>query len=95
MKYELLYTDAAKKETEDAAIYYEEISHGLGLSFLDEIEIKFGIIRKNPFTYGYIDDQKQLRDVKINRFPFVVIYKIESERVIVISVHHTRKEPFH
>ncbi len=93
MKYKILATSTAKKETEDAVFYYESVSSGLGLAFLKEIENRYASISKNPFAYGYVDNKNLMRDVLVKRFPFVIIYKIESDTVVILSVHHTHKEP--
>jgi len=93
MKYKITSTSVAKKETSDAVFYYESVRHGLGLAFLKEIEHIYDLISKNPFAYGYIDNKNLIRDVHVKRFPFVIIYKIESATVIILSVHHTHRNP--
>jgi len=93
MTYAIFTTTLANTETEDAALYYETVSSGLGLAFLNEIEKRYEFISKNPFTYGYVDNKELIRDVQIGRFPYVIIYKIEAERVIILSVHNTHKKP--
>jgi mRNA-degrading endonuclease RelE of RelBE toxin-antitoxin system len=93
MKYKIYATSTAKKETADAVFYYENAQPGLGLAFLKEIENKYDAISKNPFAYGYIDNKNLVRDVLVKRFPFVIIYKVESDSVVILSVHHTHKIP--
>lgn len=93
MKYTIFQTPIAKKETEDAVYYYESVSKGLGLAFLSEVEKKYDSISRNPFAYSYIDGRNLIRDVKLKRFPFVIIYKVEAERVVILSVHNTNKYP--
>ncbi len=93
MIYKLRTTSVAKSETKKSVLYYEEIQEGLGLAFLKEIEKAYASISKNPFAFSFIDNKNLIRDVQIDRFPFVIIYKIESDTVIILSVHHTRKNP--
>ena len=81
------------KETEEAAFFYESVSPGLGSAFLGEVEEKYDKLKTNPLSYSFIDNKKILRDVAIRRFPYVIIFKVEPHKVIVISVHHTSKKP--
>ena len=91
--YKIRTTSVAKLETKKSVFYYEDIQKGLGLEFLEEIEKVYASISKNPFAYSFIDNKNLIRDVQIDRFPFVIIYKIESDTVVILSVHHTRKKP--
>jgi hypothetical protein len=49
----------------------------------------------NPTFYSYIDEDplKILRDVKLEKFPFVVVYEIAEDQVVVYAVHNTYKHP--
>ena len=69
MKYKILATSTAKKETWDAVMYYEEVRAGLGLAFFKEVENRYEIISKNPFAYSFIDNKNMVRDVMAKRFP--------------------------
>lgn len=93
MIYQRKVSLTARTEIEDAASYYENASEGLGLAFLDQVEKKFHSICKNPFAYGFIDSKKTLRDVAIPRYPFVIIFWVDSTTVYILSVHHTSKQP--
>ena len=42
------FHELAEREMNDAALYYESESHGLGVRFLDEIERCIAAIAKNP-----------------------------------------------
>jgi toxin ParE1/3/4 len=42
------FHELAERELNDAALYYERESVGLGIKFLDEVENYIGAIVKNP-----------------------------------------------
>jgi hypothetical protein len=42
---------------------------------------------------GFIDDRAILRDVKLERFPYVVIFEIIDNSVVVYAVHCTYQHP--
>lgn len=54
---------------------------------------KYQDLAEHPTFYGYIDEDslKVLRDVKIDKFPYVVVYEIMDNDVIVYAVHNTYK----
>jgi plasmid stabilization system protein ParE len=47
----LLYTDRAKNDLELALIWYERQKRGLGIEFLDNVEIAIKSILDNPKIY--------------------------------------------
>ena len=93
MKYKIIVTYAAREETLDALNYYEDIRVGLGDDFIEDLEERYVAISENPYAYSYTDDRCILRDVVLTRFPYLIIFKIESESVIIISVHNTHRKP--
>jgi len=81
MKYSLTLTADAQQEEADAYNYYEDILPGLGEDLLTELEKCYSKIIKHPLYYSYLQNSKILRDVKIDRFPFVIIYLISGSNI--------------
>lgn len=38
-------------------------------------------------------DQSIIRDVKVDRFPYVIIFEVTKDKVLVYSVHNTYQHP--
>lgn len=93
MSFNVILTADAIKDEADAYEYYENIRLGLGEEFLLTVETYFKTLSENPFLYAYIDNMKILRDVKIARFPYVIIFEIAEDKVIVYSVFNTSRRP--
>jgi hypothetical protein len=51
----------------------------------------------HPEHYSYINEDyhRILRDVKLNKFPFVIVYEIAKNEVIIYAVHNTYKHQQH
>jgi plasmid stabilization system protein ParE len=83
-----------KAHTEDdiaeAFDWYERQRHGLGLEFLDELDGNFEKIVKSPELYRQEDG---LRISNMSRFPYKIIFSVESETVIVHAVYHDSRNP--
>ncbi len=70
---------------------------GLSQRFLNELYIAYQKIADNPQHYSFTSPapDDKYRDIKLYKFPFVVIFKIEGTDVIVIAVFNTYRNPEH
>jgi hypothetical protein len=93
MPYQLIIRQEAHHDANEAYTYYEEKSPGLGELFLQELTQRYNEIREHPEFYGFIDEQKIIRDVKLRHFPYLVVYEIRDDNVIVYSVFNGYKNP--
>ncbi len=93
MAYHLIITSVAEQNVADACVYYETQHEGLSERFLDELQMAFDKIVAHPLYYSFISPDHHFRDIKIIKFPFVVIYEIVENAVIVIAVFNTHRKP--
>ena len=91
MQFELVISPTASSETKNAYNFYEETLVGLGERFLKSLEATYKQLSETPKYYGYITDAKDLRDVKVKGFPFVVIFQIINNQVFVLRVFNTNR----
>lgn len=94
MSYKVEITVEAHLEITDAFNYYEKQRIGLGEDFLSELQDQLSRLSENPLSYSFIGHTRLLRDVKIRRFPYVVVYLLRDDVVAVLSVHCTWRRPF-
>lgn len=93
MSYQLIILKTATEDTEEAFNFYEKIQTGLGDRFLAEVLQRFEEISKHPQYYGFIDEQHMIRDVKLKSFPYLVVYEVDEDKIIVYSIHCCSKHP--
>lgn len=93
MRYQLSVSQIAYKETDDAYEYYESQSSGLGERFLKSLEDAYSKLSQTPRYYGYIRSDKNIRDIKIKTFPFVIIFQIVEDTILVLRVFNTNRNP--
>jgi hypothetical protein len=86
MPYQLIIREEAHLDANEAYNYYEEKSTGLGERFLQELIQRYNEITAHPEYYGFIDEQKIIRDVKLRHFPYLIVYEFKGDKVIVYSV---------
>ena len=95
MIYNLIITTTAEQHAIDAAIYYEQQQTGLAERFLAELHTAYKKIAEHPQYYGFISSKDKYRDIRLHTFPYVVIYEINNNEVIVVAVFNTHKKPMH
>ena len=82
---------AAEKEFGDAIAWYEAGRAGLGREFRAAIEEYFQRIAGNPEWFPAV--RGEVRRAVVRRFPFVIHFLIEKERLVILSIFHTSRQP--
>jgi toxin ParE1/3/4 len=87
----VLFTDSANQDLLNARDWYENQQGGLGIEFLDEVELAATRIEMNPeqFAISYRD----VRICPVKRFPYIIAFRINIECTEILSVMHTRRDP--
>ncbi len=91
MPYKIEIRPLAAIEILEAYDWYELQREGLGLEFLNELEIFYDSLFRNPETYSYFD--KPVREGKIKRFPYTVVYEIFDTTIVIYSVFMAKQNP--
>ena len=91
MSYEIVLQSEAILDLQEAFEWYEKQKEGLGFEFIEEVESGYLKISGHPLQYPPINTQ--FRRIRINRFPYLVVYEVEGNSVIINSVRHVKREP--
>ena len=83
----------AKIELTYHADYYEDKQKGLGAEFIEEVYATIQRVIEYPHAWQKIS--KNVRRCLTSRFPFGVIYTIEPERILILSVMFLNREPYY
>lgn len=81
----------AEAEFLEAINYYEKCEPGLGYDFSLEVAATIQNIINNPSSWPVVEEDA--RRCLVNRFPYGIIYSIESEGVFILAVMHLRRHP--
>jgi toxin ParE1/3/4 len=68
----------------DAILHFEGISPSLGKRFREEVREKLAIITEHPELYARLSGE--IRASRLRRFPYVVLYTLDADRVFFISL---------
>ncbi len=81
----------ARREFIEAVKYYEQQRPGLGKDFRDQVYA--AIERITAFPDGWHLLRDDIRRCQTQRFPYGVIYTVESGELIIIAVAHLHRQP--
>ncbi len=81
----------AELELLDAAQYYELQATGLGSEFLDKIDAAIEDIREHPDRWPIL--KTNIRRRLVHRFPYALLYRVDSDEIIIQATMHLRRRP--
>ena len=82
---------AASADLRRGVKFYSRERSGLGAEFLREFELFTDLLAENPEIGTPIGGG--IRKLVLKRFPYLIIYRVESERVLILAVAHERRHP--
>ena len=91
MKLQLKLRRAARKEFDEANLWYEQRQSGLGREFIIEVERAFQNIAAQPD--GFPIAIGDVRIARVRRFPYSVYYRVKRDQIVIIAVVHSARDP--
>ncbi|MGB5942279.1 MAG: type II toxin-antitoxin system RelE/ParE family toxin [Leeuwenhoekiella sp.] len=90
MNYGIEIGHRAQNELQESAVFYELQSQGLGDRFLNAVYDTFEKIDANPEAFPI---ERNFRKASVRHFPFLVLYRIQAESLVILSVFHNKRNP--
>jgi plasmid stabilization system protein ParE len=81
----------AQAEFDEAFNWYEKQRPGLGVDFAAHVQDVLDRISASPELYAQVF--QDVRRAVMRRFPYSVFYKIEPQRVVVLAIFHSSRDP--
>jgi plasmid stabilization system protein ParE len=91
MTLRVVFRRAARAEFDAAALWYEDRQAGLGTQFVSEINRVVELASNHPERFP--TKHLEIRCAQARRFPYSVFFRPEADRVVVLAVFHTRRNP--
>ena len=86
-----LWSRHARIEYYEAIEYYARIDEKLGERFVAVVEEAIEQMSRTPERFRCFDGD--MRKVRVEDFPFAVIYRIEGRELRIIAVMHLHRRP--
>ena len=87
----IAFRPEARSEAFSAQNWYESRALGLGQEFARAFEVALASAVRNPQAYSLVEGA--CRRVLLRKFPFSLIYRADTEVLVVVAVFHHRREP--
>jgi plasmid stabilization system protein ParE len=81
----------AEEEFDEAYDYYNSQRAGLGTRFVAEVQRVFDRLAANPLMHQVVF--ADIRKSVVRRFPYCVYYRPHTDRVEVVAVFHSSRDP--
>lgn len=91
MTLRLVVEPAAENDLLEAFIWYEDRQSGLGVAFINEVEVCFDLIVERPEIYQEID--RNIHRAVTRTFPYCVFYTTSASAISVLAVLHAAQHP--
>lgn len=87
----VIFSPEARLEFEDAERYYDKQVEGLGRRFRSEVKAALSRMRAWPLSCP--EERGEIRRLLLSRFPYKLLYSLESDHIYVIAVAHQHRQP--
>lgn len=87
----VVFRAAAKTEYDGAVDWYEDRQSGQGNAFVTAVRRVLVEIADRPMRFMIA--RGDVRQVLVSGFPFSILYRIKRDRVVIIAVFHTSRNP--
>ncbi len=91
MKSRVIILPRAEQDLCDAADYYDQRQPGLGDEFLDRVVQTLQMIRERPELFAEM--LSDVRRASVPRFPYGIFYRAMIDRIVVLAVYHSSRDP--
>ena len=91
MTYPLVIQPEAEADLDEAYRWYESKRPGLGVEFVASVEAGFDRICKMPKLHAVV--YRTVRQTLVRRFPYVVCYLFDDDRIDILAVFHGHRDP--
>lgn len=71
--------------------WYESKRDGFGEVLLSAVRELLRDIANNPRMHGVV--YRDVRKAVVRQFPYVIMYRLETTEIVVISIFHTSRDP--
>ena len=81
----------ARNEYDEAVAWYEGERAGLGLDFQSAVDSALALITERPALFRRV--RGPVRRAVLKRFPYTIHFLDESDRIVVLAVYHSARDP--
>jgi toxin ParE1/3/4 len=85
----------AQVELEEAMLWYEQQSDGLGGALLDAVDATLLRVLELPFSFPGVTGAPGVQRALVAGFPYGLVFVTSDDRVTVLAVAHAKRRPLY
>lgn len=89
--YRIKLSNEAEVDFDKSYEFYYEESPKVADAYFKSINLAFDYIKQNPTSFPMV--HKDIRKYVVQKFPFVIYYRLLESTVQVIAIFHTSRRP--
>jgi plasmid stabilization system protein ParE len=86
----LTLTEEAEQDLLEARDWYDKKQFKFGDDFMFAVDACFASIERNPDAF--IFSHGQVRRALLKKFPYVVLFRVSEEEILIVGCLHTRRD---
>jgi plasmid stabilization system protein ParE len=83
----------ASEELAEAIQWYENRRRGLGRDLYASVVASMDSIATHPEIGGVAFDEPGIRRVLVARFPYQIVYRVDSSEIVILAFAHLKRRP--
>ncbi len=87
----VIFRPEPQTEFDADAGWYEARQLGLGEDFVEEVQKTLDHIVQHPERFAIA--ARDIREAPVARFPYYIYYRVRADRIKIIAVFHTARNP--
>jgi plasmid stabilization system protein ParE len=87
----LVFRPQVRTDIVEAARWYEGQAEGLGADFLRSVDLAIATVQHNPLQYQQV--YRRVRRARLRRFPYVVVYDVSGDDIVLLGCFHGHRDP--
>lgn len=93
MNKKIRFHELAEFELNDAAVFFESKTAGLGVRFLSAVEKAVAEIERHPEASPII--YQEVRRKTVRKFSYSIIFTIKPDHIRILAVANQKRRPFY
>jgi plasmid stabilization system protein ParE len=91
LEYEIVIYEDARRDIIEIAKWYDLQAVGLGGKFENYLGKTIERLTTHPKAFGFL--YKDVRKILVDKFPYLIFYRIKEHVVHIYGVMHTKRKP--
>ena len=92
MSYRIIVRPDAQADMFEAGSWYDQQRTGLGTEFSEAAQLSIDSLANFPLRHTIHNQELGVRWLILRRFPYLVVYQVTGDEVIIIAVTHAARD---